>query len=74
MWLLSLPMESTLGMILFFGTPFLFVAGIALMWRRSTAEEVAEGVVRKDLIGSVVVFGALALLIGVCFVVWRFVL
>jgi len=68
----ALFMESMLGDIIFFASPALFVAGIALMSRRPSAQEVAEGMVRKDLLGSALVLGALATRVGAIVVVSRF--
>ena len=65
LWLPSLFMENTLGMALFFGSPVLLLSGIALMWsQRPNAQEVAEGMERKDFLGSFVVIGALVLLVS----------
>jgi len=77
LWVLSLPMDSgaeAIGMALFFGSPILLFAGLALMSRRPSAQEVAEHMVRKDLVGSAVLLGALAALVGVCVIAWKFVI
>ena len=72
LWLPSLFMENTLGLTLFFGSPVLLLSGIALMWsQRPSAQEIAEGMERKDVLGSFVVIGALVLLVGGCLVAAR---
>jgi hypothetical protein len=52
----------------------LFLIGIALMARRPSAEEIAERMVQKDVVGTMVVLGGLIGVIAIAIVVWRFVL
>ena len=74
LWLPALFMENTLGITIFFGAPILLLTGIFFMWsQRPSAQEVMERMERKDLLGSIVVLGALVLLVGACVIAARFI-
>ncbi len=70
----ALFMEGDLGDVMPFIGLALFIVGIVLMARRPSAEEIAERMVQKDVVGSIFVLGGLITVVAAAVVVWRFVL
>jgi hypothetical protein len=67
----ALFLESWLGDVLFVSSVIILVVGLVLMLRPYTAREAAGGTLKKDLVGTAVIVGALGGTVAVAAVLWR---
>lgn len=66
-------LESWLGDVIFLVCIAALIGGVMLMCRPLTARELADGTMRKDLVGIATVLGVFATLFAIAFVVFRYV-